>query len=708
MKKQRVFSELEKQVLLLLLESSRAKLPMNSKRLAEKTREHQLKIVQIIEKLKSEGLLISILLPDDSTVLSLSEEGKQTAQTFRPGKFRNLSSHLRSIITTGAILTFFGLLLAVIQTLPIYCDYLQVLCPSTGSISIFPTPTSGVPVAQDNEILILVAQFHGSETIDVTSRITDKLTIAANSTNLSNVRVAKVPYIIENSTTAQEVGASHNATIVIWGWYDEIGSTANFETIGDHDNIQIARRERRESSGVSVQEAASQPSSKSAIYFRQGLPEEMTYFVSFAIGQLYYWDEDFEEALAAFSTAIENAAGKEKLSGLETVYFYRGYIFGTIREQSTQAISDYESAIGLKPDFVEAYNNLGNEYSDLEEYGTALEKFNKALEIDPEFTSAYNNRGNVYRSLEKYELAITDYNKAISLSPDDADAYANRGLTFYHLKNYRLAVKDYDRAISLDPKQAGEYNNRAIAYIELEELDKALEDLNQAIKLDPELAIAYNNRGSLYDRTGQKNEAIIDFNKAIELNQELAIAYGNRALVSLKLSKFEQAIVDYTKALELDNNNVEYYIGRGSANLSLEHYNAAKEDYNAALVIEDENLEALFGLGKAYQSLNNNDKALEYYSRAIKKEPNNSLSADAYNNRGNIWSSRGQLEAAIEDYTKAIGINSRMDVAYFNRGLAFRALGDREKAIADFQKCIELTENEGRREEAISIVKELE
>lgn len=705
-------SGIEKEFLTLIVEYHERGVRTYSNDLAQRTGCHRLEVAQVVKSLRQRGLVTVISLPNEEIALRPTKNAIEALRPLIRQAKRERRSRILKIVgtflATSALIPILALILEAAQAAPVLCSYLGILCPEPTPTVVLPTPTSGIPAAAEGEILALVAQFRGQETIDVTSRIVEKLDAEIEATNLPNVRVARLPYIVEDSAIAQQLGEHHKATIVIWGWYDAVGSTANFETIGDHERIKVARQESLESEEVSVQEAVSKPSSRSAIYFRQELPEEMTYFTSFAIGQLYYWDEQFDDALAAFTSAIRNAEGKDQLTGLGAVYFYRGYIYGSIRDQPEKAIEDYEAAIELKPDFVEAYNNLGNEYSNLGEYGFALEKYNKALEIDPEFASAYNNRGNAYRDLGKYDQAVSDYNRALQLDPDDAKPYANRGLTYYHLRDYRRAIEDYDKAISLDPKLAGAYNNRAIAWIELEELDKALDDLNQAIKLDPNLAVAYNNRGALYDRLGKHEQAIADLNKAVKLNQRLAIAYANRGLVNLKLDKYEQAVMDYSKAIDLDPRKDDYYIQRGHAYIGLKRYNEATVDFEKALEFDGSNARAYASRANAYHALNENDKALADYTKAIELDPDNPSMANTYNNRGNIFADRRQYDRALADYTRAIELDSQLAIAYYNRGLLFRVRGEKEKAVVDFQRYLELTPDAENKEEVRKWISELQ
>ena len=55
-----------------------------------------------------------------------------------------------------------------------------------------------------------------------------------------------------------------------------------------------------------------------------------------------------------------------------------------------------------------------------------------------------------------------------------------------------------------------------------------------------------------------------------------------------------------------------------------------------------------------------------------------------------LFSLLGEKGKAIEDYNKAIELNSEYALAYNNRGLCYKKLGETEKAKKDFQKAAEL------------------
>ena len=144
------------------------------------------------------------------------------------------------------------------------------------------------------------------------------------------------------------------------------------------------------------------------------------------------------------------------------------------------AITHYTEAVGLKPDFVEAYNNHGVAYAHKGDFDAAIQSYNTAIVLNPEHTKVYNNRGAAYDDKGEFDRAIQDFDKAIDLNSEYANAYYNRGNAYAHKGDFDAAIQDYNKAIDLNPEDAMAYSNRGEVWLHLRDWQKAKDDLTTA------------------------------------------------------------------------------------------------------------------------------------------------------------------------------------------------------------------------------------
>ena len=91
--------------------------------------------------------------------------------------------------------------------------------------------------------------------------------------------------------------------------------------------------------------------------------------------------------------------------------------------------------------------------------------------------------------------------------------------------------------------------------------------------------------------------------------------------------------------------------------------------------------------GKSLEEKGDREAAIGEYTRAIEKDPEN---AAAYIYRGLVYKGLGRYEEAIGDYDRAIELNHDYDIAYNNRGIVYKIQQEYEKAVADYNKALEL------------------
>ena len=116
-----------------------------------------------------------------------------------------------------------------------------------------------------------------------------------------------------------------------------------------------------------------------------------------------------------------------------------------------QATTLIGQAIALRPDYADAYSNLGSALVQRGRLEDAAAAFHTALELKPDHADAHNNLGNVLKEQGKLQDAVIAYRRALALTPDHVDAYVNLGITLIALGRRVEALEAYRRALAIRP-----------------------------------------------------------------------------------------------------------------------------------------------------------------------------------------------------------------------------------------------------------------
>lgn len=197
--------------------------------------------------------------------------------------------------------------------------------------------------------------------------------------------------------------------------------------------------------------------------------------------------------------------------------------------QYANALESAQRATAIRPDYAEAWNNLGVSYWQLNAYPQAIDALKQAIQLNPHYTQAWYNQGRAYSSSNQYLQAIQAYCQALyqanrnppycsgerlqrlSMQPIDpltqSDILANLGAVIWRAdSNNRYARDAVDAAVNLNPHSfIGQYNRGLI----LEESDaiEALKSYQAANCIYPQQPYVLTGIGRVLIRQGKLQEA---------------------------------------------------------------------------------------------------------------------------------------------------------------------------------------------------------
>ena len=159
---------------------------------------------------------------------------------------------------------------------------------------------------------------------------------------------------------------------------------------------------------------------------------------------------ELQEALARHNV--------EKNSGdFEAHYNLAAMLQG--KNQLTAAVTEYETAVRLRPDDAAANNGLGAALLAAGQPRSATAVLAHAIEARPDYAEAHYNLGIALTQMGDMERAAEQFGIVVKLKPNDANAEANLGAAFAELGKFAEAKAHLERALQIDPNQQDAKDN---------------------------------------------------------------------------------------------------------------------------------------------------------------------------------------------------------------------------------------------------------
>jgi 4-amino-4-deoxy-L-arabinose transferase-like glycosyltransferase/cytochrome c-type biogenesis protein CcmH/NrfG len=131
-------------------------------------------------------------------------------------------------------------------------------------------------------------------------------------------------------------------------------------------------------------------------------------------------------------------------------HLYGGQAYEAFQNYQS-AIDEYESAIKLVPDHLEANHGLGIVYMKMHQYGPAETVFRKTIEIDPYLAPAYFNLGSVLVGQKRYCEALDQYEAALRIDPDYELTATWAAMMYEELDQWEEALKKWEMVLQINP-----------------------------------------------------------------------------------------------------------------------------------------------------------------------------------------------------------------------------------------------------------------
>jgi tetratricopeptide (TPR) repeat protein len=138
-------------------------------------------------------------------------------------------------------------------------------------------------------------------------------------------------------------------------------------------------------------------------------------------GWTFERNKDWSDEITLYRDCVEKAPGKARP--------YNNLGAALMRDGSlAEAVEHLQTALNIKPDFVDAHYNLGYALSRQGNLKAGIYQFGETLRLDPDNLKALNNMGVALALQGRYGEAANYFEAALKQNPRDADLHNNLGI----------------------------------------------------------------------------------------------------------------------------------------------------------------------------------------------------------------------------------------------------------------------------------------
>lgn len=382
------------------------------------------------------------------------------------------------------------------------------------------------------------------------------------------------------------------------------------------------------------------------------------------------------------------------------------------------------NALKIRPDFPEAYVNLGAALAALGRIDEAVTAVRESIRLEPKYALSHASLGRLLTIKKEHKEAYEHLQKAVELDRRLPAVHINLAYWYLAKRDWASAKEEASLAARLSPSNDGMYAIMGAINLDHGNIDEALVDLKHAVLLDPNNPEYRKFVGQAYLKKQKWFEADMEFDVAVRLAPRSAETYVRKAEVAKGKDSYDEAMEMLRQAVRVQpewpsltqelRSFAGYFQLRGRLDLAVSAYKAAitispREESNYQLLAEaykaDGNIEAeletwrnvlavsggskvyLKGLLDTLWRYKRTDEALQELDRFIKASPNDpelQLAMASY-----LWL-KGDKEAAAETLRVATHGSAGGGQAMLALGSALWEMHFYDEAIAEFTKAVRL------------------
>ena len=442
-----------------------------------------------------------------------------------------------------------------------------------------------------------------------------------------------------------------------------------------------------------------------------------------------------DQEIAANITDLTALAQTPEYRNDPTVHNLIGYLYLT-QDNPAAAIPELQTTVRLKPDNLDARNNLGNALRQQMRYDEAAEqyryvldhftptpgldasriKFNlatalgqagktdEALALFAELVAAPNpdaatlkNYGFFLQKAGRSAEAADALRRAAEKDPKDATAWLSAGEIYAKNQRYDDAIAALTKAVGPDVSPPLDAVGQYDAYFALGEANaakggtaEAIKDFDTAAGLQPQNAVPVYNKGVLQEQAGLKSDAEASYRSALQKDPgsvQIQAALGLILADEGKAAESATFLAQAAPKLTQDAKAAPIYARLGDDYAEQNNYVAADQARRQALALNPDDVDVRLALAESAMARRQYVAALVQYDAAARLRPTDPAIQDS---RGVAYKNLKQYPRALRAFQQAAALDPSNAQIQNNIGVLYELLGNKASAIAAYKKALTL------------------